>query len=211
MSLPPYCRCSLNPCGPSVPLLPFARHISTCHSCVLGSATADVRPNFCVYVSLRLLSRCFSGTRNATQVRTHAQKYFMRLARSSKQGGDGFKACDLGPGTLSERDDGDFDSISFSGNLGAENAAAAAAAAACGEAGTSASAAAAFLAKNIQYRDGHAGSSSQVASQQAQGSSSHSNGRASKPSTQHQQKQQQQQKMLHISAETGVNPKRHFF
>lgn len=186
---------------------------------------------------------------SATQVRTHAQKYFMRLARSSKQGGNGFKACDLGAGSLSERDDGDFDSISFSGNLGAENAAAAAAAAACGKAGTSAAAAAAFLAagagnkKNIQHRDGDAVSSSQVASQQTQGSTSNCNGKASKASTQHQQHQQkqqqrhhqnehrlqqhaqherqqthtqnhhehQQQKMLHISAETGVNPKRHFF
>jgi len=40
----------------------------------------------------------FVGSRNATQVRTHAQKYFMRLARSSKQGCDGSKKSESNNG-----------------------------------------------------------------------------------------------------------------
>ena len=44
----------------------------------------------------------FVGSRNATQVRTHAQKYFMRLARSSKQGCDGSKKSESNNGNKSK-------------------------------------------------------------------------------------------------------------
>jgi SHAQKYF class myb-like DNA-binding protein len=50
----------------------------------------------------------FVGSRNATQVRTHAQKYFMRLARSSKQACDGSKKSDShNGGSASEIDAAD--------------------------------------------------------------------------------------------------------
>eukprot|EP00287_Rhodomonas_sp_CCMP768_P003134 CAMPEP_0196718590 /NCGR_PEP_ID=MMETSP1091-20130531/1761_1 /TAXON_ID=302021 /ORGANISM="Rhodomonas sp., Strain CCMP768" /LENGTH=328 /DNA_ID=CAMNT_0042059293 /DNA_START=118 /DNA_END=1101 /DNA_ORIENTATION=- len=74
-------------------------------------------------------------TRNATQVRTHAQKYFMKLARSRTQEGGGKGSNpDQEPSETTE----DEQSKSME--------AAAAAAAAAGEAGTSAAAAAAFVA-----------------------------------------------------------------
>ena len=82
------------------------------------------------------------GSRNATQVRTHAQKYFMRLARSSKQGGDSIK-CSGSNGGGSASELGDDVHIGSLRSLRVETAAAAAAAS--GEAGTSAAAAAAFL------------------------------------------------------------------
>jgi SHAQKYF class myb-like DNA-binding protein len=93
----------------------------------------------------------YVGSRNATQVRTHAQKYFMRLARSSKVGRGGlyYSAAggskdstesnnDAGSGPASEAED--------MGGGGLHPQTAAAALAASGEAGTSAAAAAAFRA-----------------------------------------------------------------
>ena len=52
----------------------------------------------------------FVGSRNATQVRTHAQKYFMRMARSNKaRGGGSLRAFDIGGGS-SEAGGTDLDS-----------------------------------------------------------------------------------------------------
>mmetsp|Transcript_35997 Transcript_35997/g.81022 ORF Transcript_35997/g.81022 Transcript_35997/m.81022 type:complete len:460 (-) Transcript_35997:206-1585(-) len=84
------------------------------------------------------------GTRSATQVRTHAQKYFMRLARSSKQESTSLDNSnpDQDPSEVTEDQ----------ANTSME--AAAAAAAAAGEAGTSAAAAAAFVAATNSKQGG---------------------------------------------------------
>eukprot|EP00292_Cryptomonas_paramecium_P009876 CAMPEP_0113692708 /NCGR_PEP_ID=MMETSP0038_2-20120614/19247_1 /TAXON_ID=2898 /ORGANISM="Cryptomonas paramecium" /LENGTH=264 /DNA_ID=CAMNT_0000614675 /DNA_START=213 /DNA_END=1004 /DNA_ORIENTATION=- /assembly_acc=CAM_ASM_000170 len=72
----------------------------------------------------------FVGTRNSTQVRTHAQKYFMKLARLKKQEEDG--GCG-GPSSNPDQEP----SEAGEDNANTSIEAAAAVAAASGEAGTS--------------------------------------------------------------------------
>lgn len=84
------------------------------------------------------------GTRNATQVRTHAQKYFIKLARSRKQSQTNGQLMNSDGTSNPDRDDMAEDVAEDLADTSLE--AAAAAAAAAGEAGTSAAAAAAFVA-----------------------------------------------------------------
>ena len=50
---------------------------------------------------------CFVGSRNATQVRSHVQKYYMRLARSNKQTSNGLKSESNHGGSAPEIDAAD--------------------------------------------------------------------------------------------------------
>ena len=84
------------------------------------------------------------GTRSATQVRTHAQKYFIKLARSRKESqssGKPMQDTHSNPDQEDMADDPTEEEMS-----GTSMEAAAAAAAAAWEAGTSAAAAAAYVA-----------------------------------------------------------------
>lgn len=84
------------------------------------------------------------GTRSATQVRTHAQKYFIKLARSRKQNQNSGLPNSSDVTSNPDRDDMAEDTGEEIADKSLE--AAAAAAAAAGQAGTSAAAAAAFVA-----------------------------------------------------------------
>lgn len=87
------------------------------------------------------------GTRNATQVRTHAQKYFIKLARSRKQSqSSGLPISSDAMSNPDREDMEDGEGMDGTGREEITDKSLEAAVAAAGQAGTSAAAAAAFVA-----------------------------------------------------------------